>query len=289
MRGFQQRLIAITFVLFWSSGFIVARTVRPYADPFSFVSVRFVIAASVMALIAVAGNADWPRNPRAWINNLVTGIFMQGIYVGATFWAVKHGLPPSIAALFSGLQPLLTAMLAASLLGERVGTKRWSGIGLGFAGALLVLAPSLSGVKAALPLGVIVVGLVAMSAITIGTIWQKRTGGAVDLRSGAAIQLLGGLLVTVPLALATEHGTVPLTLPVLAGLAWSVIGLNTIAGLLLLSLIKRGAVAAVTALFYLCPPVTALMAFALFGESLAPIQFAGMALAAIGVAIASRG
>jgi drug/metabolite transporter (DMT)-like permease len=289
MRGFNGRLISFAFVMLWSSGFIVARLVRPYAEPLSFISLRFACAAALMALIAWAGNAPWPRTARGWFNNLVAGTLIGGVYISATFWAVKHGLPPAIAALLSGLQPLLTAALATPLLGERVGPQRWAGIVLGFAGALLVLAPNLSGVHTALPPSVIFVGLLAMLAITFGTIWQKRTGGAVDLRSGATIQLLGGLIVTLPFALAFEHGDVPLIAPVMAGLAWSVLVLNIAAGLLLLSLIKRGAVAAVTSLFYLSPPVTALMAFALFGESLAPIQFAGMALAAIGVAIASRG
>lgn len=289
MRGLQGRLFSLAFVILWSTGFIVARTVRPFADPFAFVSIRFAVSFGILVAVALAARAPWPRTTRGWTDNLITGALMQGAYVGSTFWAVKHGLPPSIAALFSGLQPLLTALLASPLLGERVSRKRWAGIVLAFAGALLVLAPALSSVRAGVSPGVAGVGLAAMLAITLGTIWQKRTGGDVDLRSGAAIQLAGGLIVTVPLSLATEPGIVPMTFPVLAALAWAVLVLNTGASLLLLSLIKRGAVAAVTSLFYLTPPVTALMAYGIFGESLAAVQFAGMALAVFGVFVASRG
>jgi drug/metabolite transporter (DMT)-like permease len=54
-------------------------------------------------------------------------------------------------------------------------------------------------------------------------------------------------------------------------------------------LIRSGAVAGVAALFYLVPPVAALMAYVLFGETLSPVQIVGMLVAVAGVALASRG
>ena len=77
--------------------------------------------------------------------------------------------------------------------------------------------------------------------------------------------------------------------PASAGLAWAVLGLSVGGVLLLLRLIQRQAVAGVSALFYLVPAVSAVMAYALFGETLAPVQVAGMAVAVVGVALASRG
>jgi drug/metabolite transporter (DMT)-like permease len=282
------RFVPLLFVLLWASGFIVARLVRPYAEPESFVSLRFALSAALLFVIATIGGARWPRTARGWINGLIAGALMQGVYVGCVFWSIKNGLPPAIAALISGLQPLLTGMLATPLLGERVGPTRWIGIGVGFAGAVLVIAPNLSGTAAVPPITVATC-LIGMLGITLGTIWQKRIGGQADLRSGASLQFIGGLLVTVPLMLTTEHGHVGTHIDVWIGLAWAVIGLSVITTLLLLWLIKGGAVAKIASLFYLVPPVTALMAFALFGEALAPIQFVGMAVAAAGVAIANRG
>ena len=281
-----RRFIPLFFVLLWASGFIVARLVRPYAEPLSFVTLRFGLAALVLGMIVLVARAPWPRG-RDRLNSLIAGALMQGAYVGPVFWSIKHGLPPAVAALISGLQPLLTAMLATPLLGEPVGGMRWLGIAVGFAGAALVIAPDFGG-TGAVPSITIVTCLIGMVSITLGTIWQKRTGGQTDLRSGATIQLLGGLLVVVPLAALAERGGVAWTPSVVVGLAWAVIVLNVIAALLLLWLIKGGEVARVASLFYLVPPVTALMAFGLFGEALAPIQFVGMAVAAIGVAIANR-
>jgi drug/metabolite transporter (DMT)-like permease len=282
------RFIPLLFVLLWASGFIVARLVRPFSEPESFISLRFAVSAVVLCAIALISRAHWPQTARGWINGLIAGALMQGVYVGAVFWSIKHGLPPAIAALIAGLQPLLTAMLATPLLGERVGRTRWIGIAVGFAGALLVIAPNLSGTTALSP-AVVIACTAGMIGITLGTIWQKKIGGAADLRSGAAIQFVGGLLVTAPLMLATEHGSVGTDIDVWIGLAWAVLVLSIVATLLLLWLIKDGEIAGVASLFYLVPPVTALIAFALFGEALAPIQFVGMAVAAAGVAIANRG
>ncbi|WP_437624711.1 DMT family transporter [Sorangium sp. So ce1151] len=183
-------------------------------------------------------------------------------------------------ALVAGLQPLVTAALAGPLLGERVTPRRWLGIGLGFLGACLVVLPKLGAGVPPLSLGVAVLGMLSM---TLGTLWQKRTGGGVDLRVNAVIQYIGAALVTLPVVLLTEQGWMDLTLPLCAGLLWAVFGLSIGAVGLLLYLIRQGAVVGVATLLYLVPPVAALMAFGLFDETLSLMQIAGMALAALAV------
>lgn len=279
------------FVVIWATGFIVARLVKPHADPLTFLMARYVLSAAVFTLMAVAAKAPWPRTVLGWRNAAISGCLIQALYLGAVFWAVRHGLPAGIAALIAGLQPLLTAMLSGPLLGERVGQRRWIGIALGFAGAVLVLAPQLgatAGMSAGVPVGAAAICIGGMAAITLGTIWQKRVGTGTDLRTSAAIQFITAAVVTAPVALTTEQGVFDQSLPLWAGLLWSVLGLSVGAISLLLVLIRRGAVAGVAALFYLVPPVAAVMAFALFNERLAPVQLAGMGLAVVGVALASR-
>ncbi len=294
MKSRQDRTVAAfglaapaLFVLLWASGFIVARAARAVADPESFVSLRFVISALVLAGIAWAGRAPWPRTTRGWAESLVAGALMQGVYVGGVFWAVKHGLPSADAALISGLQPLLTGAFAWPLLHERVGIRRWFGIVIGFCGAVLVLVPNLRG-AAAVPLSAVLACFLATLGITFGTIWQKRIGATIDLRSGAAIQFIGGLAVTLPVAALTERHSLLNSRAFWFALAWGALVLSVAATFLLLRLIRGGAVAQVTSLFYLVPPFTALMALTVFGETLVPIQIVGMAVAAGGVAVANR-
>ncbi|HEX8417404.1 MAG TPA: DMT family transporter [Methylobacterium sp.] len=283
-------LIPGLFVLIWATGFVAARFVVPYADPLSFVGIRVAGVALLLAGIAFATGARWPRDRAGWGDALVAGVLMQGLYVMGIFWAIDRGLPAGIAALVGSLQPLLTAMLARPLLGEFVSGRRWLGIGTGFAGALLVLAPKLGAAGASgIPLGALGICLGAMAAMTLGTLWQKRRSGEADLLANATIQFLGAAVLAVPVALLLEEGRFDLSPPFWFGLAWSIL-VNSVAGILLLMvLIRRGAVAGVASLFFLVPPVSALMAYALFGEVLIPVQIAGMAVAALGVAIASRG
>jgi len=280
------RLAPPLFVVIWATGFIVARIVAPHAEPLTFLLVRYLLAILVLSLLVTVARVPWPRTWREWRNGLVAGILLHGFYLGGVFWSVKHGLPAGISALVAGLQPLVTGLLAGPLLGEAVSLRRWAGIGIGFMGASLVVLPKLG--DGGVPPLALFICLLGMLSITLGTIWQKRTGGAADLRVNAAVQFMGAAAVTLPLVLLTEEGRIDLTLPVLGALAWAVFGLSLGAIGLLLFLIRQGAVVGVATLLYLVPPVAALMAFALFGETLNMVQMVGMGLAAVGVAVASR-
>lgn len=276
------------FVLLWATGFVLARLVAPHAEPFSFLLLRYVLAGAILAGFALAVGAAWPRDAREWRDGLVAGALLHGLYLGGIFWSVGNGLPAGIAALVAGLQPLLTGLLVGPLIGERVSRLRWTGILVGFAGALVVIAPRL-GAAAGIPPVPLLAAFLGVVAITLGTIWQKRTGGGLDLRTNTAVQYAGAALVTLPFVLLLEEGRIDFVTDVWIGLAWAVFGLSIGAIALLLVLIRRGAVAGVASLLFLVPPVSALMAYGLFGETLTLVQMVGMGIAALGVALASRG
>ena len=277
------------FVLIWATGFVAARFVAPHAEPLTFVAIRVALVALVLAALGQVLGARWPSGRTEWRDALVSGLLMQGIYVIGVFWSIKNGLPAGIAALIGSLQPLLTAMLARPLRGEEVSRRRWFGIALGFAGTLLVLAPKVGVAgEAGIPILALGACLAAMAAMTLGTLWQKSRAANVDLLGNATVQFVGATFLAVPVALAFGDGRFDATAPLWFGLAYSVL-INSVAGILLLMLlIRRGAVAGVASLLFLVPPVSALMAYALFGEALIPIQIAGMVVAAAGVAVASR-
>ncbi|AWN34616.1 DMT family transporter [Methylobacterium radiodurans] len=283
------RLVPGLFVLIWSTGFVVARLVAPHAEPLTFLMLRYGLTVCVLGTVALAAGARWPVGWRGWRDALLAGILLQGIYLDGVFWAVSRGLPAGLAALVTSLPPVLTALVAGPLLGERVSGRRWLGVGIGALGAGLVLLPKIGASSGAIPLDALAVCFAATLALTGGTLWQKRSAATVDLRTNAAVQFLGAGLMTLPLALLLEEGRFDASLPALAGLAWSVLGLSVGGVLLLLWLIQQQAVAGVSALFYLVPAVSAVMAYLLFGETLVPLQVAGMLVAVVGVALASRG
>ncbi len=278
------RAMPLLFVGIWSTGFIVARLVAPHADPMIFLTLRHACSAMVFTLLALAAGAAWPRTGAGVRGAVISGVLMQATYLGGVFWAVRHGLPAGIAALITGLQPLLTGALSWPLLQERVTSRQWAGIAIGFLGVLLVLGVPHAG---GLPLLPVLVCLGATLGITFGTIWQKRLPAAADLRTNAALQFAAAFVVTAPLAM-LEGGRFDGAAAAWAGLGWAVLVLSVGGISLLLRLIRRGAVAKVTSLFYLVPAVSAAMAWAAFHEALTAWQILGMVIASAGVALARR-
>jgi drug/metabolite transporter (DMT)-like permease len=285
------RAAPLTFALLWSSGFIVAKYAAPDADPFTFLTVRFGVTILALGLIAVASRAPWPASAREACHSMMAGVLLHGGYVGGVWWAVAQGLPAGISGLITAAQPLLTALLAAPLLGERVTRGQWCGIVGGFVGIVLVLAPRLAAVDMA-ALGAVAVPMIvnfgATVSVTLGTFYQKRFVAGADLRTGTCWQYVGALALVAPLALATESLRFDPTATLLAALAWSVLVMSMAAIMLLLLMIRHGEVSRIATLIYLVPPLTAVEAFVLFGESLSAVQIVGMAVTATGVWLATH-
>lgn len=208
---------------------------------------------------------------------------MHALYLGGVFIAIKHGLPAGVTSLVVGMQPLLTAFGAGCFLGERVSSRQWLGLGLGFVGVTLVIANKLSHI----PLGTLLIpAIVALLAITAGTLYQKRFCPHFDLRTGSVIQFLPTALLTALAASASETMVIEWTGQFVFALLWLVFVLSFGAISLLNLLIRSGSAVNVASLFYLTPPFTALIAWLVFGETLTGLALAGMVLAVGGVYLA---
>jgi drug/metabolite transporter (DMT)-like permease len=282
--------LAVLFVPLWATGFITARLIAPHAEPLTFLALRFGLAGIILAIVAVAIGQRWPQTKKSAGQAVFAGFLIHGLYLGGVFWSVSRGLPAGISALIAGLPPLMTGFLAGPLLGEQVSARRWLGIIVGALGAGLVILPKLGASGAgAIPLIPLLVCFAGVVAFTFGTIWQKRHGSAGDLVPATALQYLGAVVPVLLGAVMGESGRFDTSAPAAwAGLLWSIFGMSIGAIFLLLVLIRRGAVAQVSSLLYLVPGVSAVMAYALFGETLTVVQIAGLCVAGLGVAIASR-
>lgn len=274
------------FVLLWSTGFIGAKLGVPYAEPFTFLCLRFTLVLVLMVPLAIVLRARWPRTRREGAHIAVAGSLMQAGYLGGCFAAVYHGMPAGVVALIVGLQPIVTAFAAAPVLGERVSAAQWLGLVLGFGGVVLVMWEKLA--LQELNAASVVSSLVALASITAGTIYQKRYCPSFDLRSGSVIQFAAALLVLLPLAIATESMDVRWSGEFVFALAWLALVLSIGAISLLFHLIEHGEATRVSSLFYLTPATTAAMAWAIFGETLNALALAGMAIGIAGVALVVR-
>lgn len=277
----MQRFYPFLFVFLWSTGFIGARFGLPHAEPLSFLLVRYLCVIVLMTALAVLSGAPWPKQWQSWIHIGVSGILIHAIYLGGVFISIKHGLPAGIAALVVGMQPLLTALGAGWLLNERVSARQWGGLVLGFIGVALVIGGKF-GIQAQLG-PMLIPALAALLGITIGTLYQKRYCAGFDLRTGSVIQFVpSAIITTIAISLFTDF-QIDWTPEFLFALAWLVLVLSIGAISLLNVLIHSGSAVNVASLFYLVPLSTALLAWALFGETLPLLSLAGMVLAVGGV------
>jgi drug/metabolite transporter (DMT)-like permease len=274
------------FVVLWSTGFIGAKLGLPYAGPMTFLSLRFTLVAAVMLLVAGLTRAAWP-GARGAAHAALVGLLIQFCYLGGVFFGISRGVSAGLAALIVGIQPLLTAGFAGAVLGERVTARQWVGLGLGLGGVALVVAEKLTFSGAQLAGLLAVVG--ALFGITFGTLYQKRHCSGIDLRTATVLQNASAGAAMILCALLFEPLRIEWTGAFLFALGWLCLVLSVGATMLLLWLIRRGAAARVASLFYLVPPVTAFMAFLLFGETLGLAALAGFGLTVAGVALVNRG
>ena len=267
------------FVLLWSTGFIGAKYGLPYAEPMTFLAIRFALVTVIVSGIAFAMRVPQLRGAAVG-HNVVSALLLHGLYLGGVFFAIDRQMPAGIAALIVGLQPLLTSTVAGRLLGERVRRLQWAGLVLGLAGLYLVVEDRTGG---AAPTEAWIAILIALFGVTAGTLYQKRYGGGTDLRAAIPIQFGATLAFFAAGSFLFETQAVQWTAEFIFAVAWLSLVLSCGAIFLFYWLIRRTAATRLVSLFYLVPPVTALLSFLLFGERLEPLALAGMAICVAGV------
>lgn len=277
-------LIPLLFVFLWSTGFVGAKYGLPYAEPFTFLFIRMIIAATLLYAISLYAKSRWPDHFTDYLHVAVVGVLIHGIYLGGVFFAISRGLDAGISALIVSLQPLLTVVLAASFLHEPLTRKKLTGIFLGLAGVTIVIAARGIGADKIIPLGLWFC-IFSLCGISAGTVYQKKFCNNIDLLPGVCIQYTANALFLLPVAMQFETMSIDWHWQFLLALVWLVLVLSLGAVLLLMWLIKRGDAGQVASLFYLVPPFTAIEAWLLFNEQLSVAAILGIALCVAGVAL----
>ena len=277
--------LAGLFVILWSTGFVAAKFGLPYAEPFTFLGERFVVASILMLALCFSLRAKWPQRLSDYGHIIIAGLLVQSTYLIGVYYGISLGISIGIMALFVGLQPLITGALVGPFLGESVKPRQWLGLALGFGGLSLVVAEKVA-FGEAIWFGY-VLALIALVAITAGTIYQKKYCADFDLRTTVTIQNIVSCILLLALASHFETMEVLWTGEYLFALLWSAIVLSVIVIMLFYYIVARGAATKVTSLFYLTPSTTAVMGWLFFDEILAEFAIAGIVISAFGVALAS--
>ncbi|MEP7047464.1 MAG: EamA family transporter [Ilumatobacteraceae bacterium] len=275
------------FVGLWSTGFVAARYATRDAGPLTFLSLRLLVAGSILAVVAVTTRA--PRPTRAafgWA--MLAGLGMQAIYLGGVFVAIDHGLPTGISALIAGVHPLITSLASSTVLGERLRRIQWIGVAIGLGGVVLVVVGRFLVDAGALPSGPLLAAGLSVLGMSGGTLVQRRHGAKIPLLWGTVAQYVSATVVLGLGAIAVEHVEVRFTAQSIFALAWAIGVLAIAAVLLMLWLLQRVAASRVSSLFFLTPALSAIEGAILFGERLGALAVIGLVVALAGVALVVR-
>ncbi len=289
---FFVRVAPLLFVTLWSTGFIAAKYSMENADPFVFLSLRMTITAIVLIPILWLAGAKLPKNIFAHRHDMVTGFLLHCCYLGFVFWPIKDGIPSGIVAIIIGIQPILTTALATMYIGESLNLRKVAGLLLGFIGVSVVIIGKfgldlgLNGGLTGFYLGLCILSLIAVS---FGVFYQKKFCNQSQLLSGTLMQYVAAAIATALFALLFgETWHINWTQSFAIALVWQVLGLSIGAVVLLMAIIKLGEAGRVSSMFYLIPPLVAVEAHFLFGETLGLLSIAGMLLCIIGVYFVNR-
>jgi drug/metabolite transporter (DMT)-like permease len=281
----SSRSIGAAFVLLWCTGYPAGKIALEHCAPFTLLVLRFGCAGLIYALLALAGGAAWPRGRDA-IHSAVVGMLSLALQFGGVYLAVALGVNIGIAALVIGTMPILTGLLG-SLLGQTIRPLQWLGFAIGFAGVALVVGDRVGAGSEGVGAGAYVAVVFGLIGISVGTLYQKRFGSAVDLRSGLTIQHLVATLLLLPLA-GYEGFRCDGSLGFALSLGW-LVAINSLAGFaLFFVLLRRGAASEVAALFFLMPPVAALLDYFVLAEPMTWLKLLGFVVAAFGVYLGTR-
>lgn len=279
------KLAPVVFLLLWSGGYAVAKIGLRHVEPFTLLALRYAGVVVLLLPLLVVLRPPGPKREIDVVHVLVVGFLIQVGYFGLSYMAFWLGMSAGAVALIVSLQPILVAIIAPVFVNERVRIWGWIGLLLGLTGAGLVIVAR-SSIEANSAAGLLA-AVGALWSISVATLYEKKFGVKQHPVVSNLLQYAVGLAAMLPIAMQNESMRIDWTLELVLALAYLIIGNSIIALSLLLAMIRYGEASRVSSLLFLVPPMAALIAWALIGEAMPALAWLGMAVAAVGVALAS--
>ena len=279
------RVFPFIFVLLWSSAFITTKPIVDNSDPFAALAFRFAFVALGFFLFSIYSKQKIIVNKKNFLESFFSGVLFHGFYLGGVFYSISIGMPTSIAALIVTLQPVLTNVLSGPILNEKVSTKQWIGVLLGFTGAGLVLGFDIG---AKIPTAGLISTIIALIAITFSTLWQKKLSNNLPLSVSNMNQALGGCLFHLLMIILFFEPYINFSKTFIIAMSHQIFLVSFGAFTILMYLIKNNSASKTVSIFFLIPATSAFMAWLFLNENLTRLDLLGFLITSIGVYIATR-
>ncbi|OEU99043.1 hypothetical protein AN217_15870 [Streptomyces qinglanensis] len=281
-------LLAVAFVVCWSSGFIGAKLGAGSAPAVTILMWRFLPLALAL-LAATAARASWRGvPPRVLLRQALIGTLSQSGYLLTVFWAIQLGVSSGTTALIDGVQPLVAGALAGPLLRQYVSRRQWLGLGLGLAGVVIVTTAD-AATAAEVAWWAYLIPFLGMLSLVAATFLEGRSRTDISPEVPLAVHCATSAVIFTALALAAGSATPPADPAFWTAVAWLVV-LSTFGGYGLYWLIlRRSGVTKVNTLMFLMAPVTAVWGAIMFGEHFGVRTALGLAVCLAAVVVVHRG
>ncbi len=279
-------LLAWYFVIIWGTGFIATKIGIQYAAPFTFLSLRFLFGIACLLPVLMWQKPSWPRHLRQWLHIVIAGLLMHAIHLSGSHYAQYEGLSAGVVAIILAAQPLLTAMIAAWLLDEPPTPRQWLGILIGLWGVALVVWHKID--IQAMNTKSLAAIIIALLALTVGTLYQRRFAKDVDLFAASLVQFIASFIALAPLAYLVEGVQIRWAWPLFAAIFFLVIFASILAVSGLHTLMRHGEATRVSRILYLPPIVAVAAEWLLFQVVPTPITLVGIAIVCVGVWLAGQ-
>lgn len=278
-------IISIIFVILWSSAFITSKIIVDNAPPFLSLSIRFGIVALFFFLFFIFFSKNKYISFNAFKDASISGLLFHGLYLGGVFFALSKGISATLIALIVSLQPILTSFLAKIYLNETLTKFQCLGIILGFSGvSLIIISDLING----LTLIAFFSGIIGLISSSFGIIWQKKIGSDLSLSGNNFLQALSASIFHLFLALCFEEFFINFSNDFILAMSWQIFAVSLGAFLILMWLLSNNKANETSSLFFLVPPVSALLAFLILEETFTSFDFLGLFLSCLGVFMVSK-
>jgi len=279
------KIFPFLFIILWSSAFITTKPIIDNSDPFAALAFRFALVAIGFFIFSIYSKEKIFISRKNFLESFLSGVLFHGFYLGGVFYSISIGMPTGIAALIVTLQPVLTNALSGPILNEKVSSKQWVGVLLGFLGAALVLGFD---VGSEIPTTGLISTIIALIAITFSTLWQKKLSNNLPLSVNNMNQAIGGCLFHLFIIILFVDPYIDFSQTFIIAMSHQIFLVSFGAFTILMYLIKNNSASKTVSIFFLIPATSALMAWLFLNESLTNLDLLGFLITSIGVYIATR-
>jgi len=280
-------VMVVTFCILWSAAFAVAKVAIVDCPPLLLLSARFLAAGAIILGIAFVTRAPWTLSRRDLLFFAIVGIANQALYLGLGYIGLQE-ISAGLSTLIASSNPILIAILAVFLLGERMTWRKAAGLLLGFGGVAFIVSHSLSlGGDSLRGILFTVAGLLALVG---GTLMFKLFAPKDGLWVGNGVQSLAAGIASLPFALTFESvGDIVPSWRLLAAVLYLALAVSIFAFLLWFHILKASGATAASSYHFLMPPRGMLFGWLLLGEHVAPLDLLGIVPVVLGIYLVTRG